>query len=143
MEDDVRSLNELVSEYGEIKSVVDSYKKVIDSDNKLIKEKMRDLGIKEVSSGGYTAKYSESVSEGFDEEKLIKKLESMTYKEAGVVGAVSVAQGLGIIKMKPYVDMDALENAIYTGRVKASELADCKIVTRTPRLTISKVKGDK
>jgi hypothetical protein len=36
--------------------------------------------------------------------------------------------------------MNAIENAIYTGKLKAAELSDCKVVNNTQRLTIKKNK---
>lgn len=132
-------LEELIERYGTLKNEMDGYKKQVDADNKAIKTIMESENLSECSYGGYTAKYSVSVSESFDEEKLIAKLRSMTYKDDSCTGPVSV-ESLGIIKMQPYVDMEVLENAIYKGLLNAADLADCKVRKETPRLTISKAK---
>lgn len=135
----MEELNILVERYGNLKKEMDSYKPQVNEDNKAIKEIMSKEGIKEFTAGGFTAKYSVAVSEGFDEDKLIAKLEKMTYtSENGC--KVAVGSGLGVIKMKPAIDMEALENAIYNGYINAADLADCKVRTETPKLTIKEAK---
>lgn len=135
----MEELNILVERYGNLKKEMDSYKPQVNEDNKAIKEIMSKEGIKEFTAGGFTAKYSVAVSEGFDEEKLLAKLEKMTYtSENGC--KVAVGSGLGVIKMKPTIDMEALENAIYNGHINAADLADCKVRTETPKLTIKEAK---
>lgn len=136
------SLQELVARYGNLKGEMDSYKKQVEADNKAIKSRMAELCITEYESGGYVAKYSVSVSDDFDEGKLLDKLSSITYKDESGAN-VLVGTGLGIIKLKPYVDMSALEDAIYNGKINAAELASCRVRKETPRLTISKVKEKK
>lgn len=123
------SLDVLVERYGNLKTEMDSYKKQVDADNADIKTTLVKMGLNEYSAGGYTVKYSVAVSEGFDEEKLLAKIDEMKLPEE-----------LGIIKMKPYVDMTALENAIYNGKLNAAELSSCKTKKETPRLTIKKNK---
>lgn len=135
----MENLTQLIERYGTLKGEMDSYKKQVDADNKAIKEIMAENNLTEASGGGYIAKYSESVSNNFDEAKLLEKLENMTYKDPNCSCPVSV-KSLGVIKMKPYVDMEALENAIYNGQISAVDLADCRIVVKTPRLTIKKEK---
>ena len=126
------SLKELVKSYGEMKQIVDGYKKPIEEANKEIKSIMSSKNLSEFESGGFKAKYSVSVSEGFDESKLIKVIkdtlapEDLKLKE--------------IIKTKEYVDMEILEDAIYNGIIPAAKLQSCKTRTETPRLTIKKIK---
>ena len=133
-------LSQLVERYGNLKTEMDSYKKQVEADNAEIKKIMKDSGIDSFTAGGYTASYSVAVSENFDEDKLIAKLEHLTYQDPNSGATVCVGSGLGIIKMRPYVDMEALENAIYNGNVNAADLADCKVRKETPKLTIKKEK---
>jgi len=121
-------LETLVERYGNLKGEMDSYKKQVDADNKDIKELMSSLGMNEFESENYTAKYSVAVSENFDEDKLVSKLQVLGIE--------------GLIVMKPTVDMTALENAIYNGKVDAADLADCKVRKETPRLNIYKKKKE-
>lgn len=125
---DEQILMTLVERYGNLKAEVDSYKKQIDADNKDIKSLMSTLGLDDFESETYRAHYSVSVSEGFDQDKLVKKLETLGIK--------------GLIVMKPVVDMTALENAIYNGKVDAADLAECKVRKETPKLNIYKNKKE-
>ena len=128
MNTDKAWLETLVERYGNLKGEMDSYKKQVDADNKDIKNLMSSLGVDEFESENYTAKYSVAVSENFDEDKLVSKLQVLGIE--------------GLIVMKPTVDMTALENAIYNGKVDAADLADCKVRKETPRLNIYKKKKE-
>lgn len=128
MNTDKALLDTLVERYGNLKGEMDSYKKQVDADNKDIKNLMSSLGMDEFESENYTAKYSVAVSENFDEDKLVSKLQLLGIE--------------GLIVMKPTVDMTALENAIYNGKVDAADLADCKVRKETPRLNIYKKKKE-
>lgn len=120
------SLQELVARYGETKAKMDSYKKQVDSDNKSIKTLMEELKQYECSAGGFVAKLSIIESESFNDEKLLSVL-----KELGLVECV---------KSREYVDMDVLENLIYTNKLDPAKLAECKQSSSSSRLTISKEK---
>lgn len=120
------SLQELVARYGETKAKMDSYKKQVDSDNKSIKTLMEELKQYECAAGGFVAKLSIIESESFNDEKLLGVL-----KELGLVECV---------KSKEYVDMDVLENLIYTNKLDPTKLAECKQSSSSSRLTISKEK---
>ena len=135
----MEELRTLVERYGNLKKEMDSYKKQVYSDKKAIKEVMSETGITEFTAGGFVAKYSVAVSESFDEDKLLAKIEKMTFTSANG-SEIAVGSGLGVIKMKPTIDMEALENAIYNGYVNAADLADCKVVKETPKLTIKEAK---
>ena len=113
------SLDEIIERYGRLKQEVDSYEKQIKSDNSSIKSKMTEMDLKEYESQNYIAKYAVSVSESFDEEKLVDKLRSMTVEviEDGLPVEKSVAEALDLIEYKPAVKMEALENAIYNGKI--------------------------
>lgn len=121
-------LDSIVERYGNLKGEMDSYKKQVDADNKEIKSLMSSLGLKEFKSDNYTAKYTIAVSENFDEDRLVTKLQNLGIE--------------GLVVMKPVVDMTALENAIYNGKVDAADLADCKVRKETPKLNIYKNKKE-
>ena len=82
--------------------------------------------------------YFYRVSESFDEDKLVEKLRSMTVEviEDGLPVEKSVAEALDLIEYKPAVKMEALENAIYNGKISAADLAGCVLRKETGRLTI-------
>ena len=119
-------LQELIPRYQLNKSEMDSYKKIVDKDNKEIKMIMLESQLPEFVMGDIKATCSVSERQDFIEEALIEKLKNMKVR--------------GIIKKKEYVDMDALENAIYNGKVNAAELASCQTTKEVVTLRVSKVK---
>ena len=119
----MNELNRLIEEFGEQNEEVKRLKKSTDVLNVQIKEILSKAENHTVDTERFTATYSESVSESFDEDRLLEKL-----REMGVEG---------VIKTKEYVDMDALEDAIYNGKVAGSDLADCKVTKITPKLVVN------
>lgn len=122
-------LKELVRLFFEDKKQLDSYKKSTEEYNEKIKESMNILNITEFEDedNGLIAKIGTQNRESFNEEKLINKLHELNVD--------------GVIKTKEYVDMDALENAIYNELLDASELTGCKEVKIVKTLKVSKMKG--
>ena len=123
-------LNTLINRYAENKRVMDEYKKVVDEDNKEIKSIMskminEDETKTSVDAGEYTATYSISISENFNEQLLLKKLHDLYGGE-----------NCPYIKTIEVPDMNAIESAIYHGDIDAIELSSCIEQKRTPRLTI-------
>lgn len=128
--EDVRTpeekLSQLLPVYEANKSKMDSYKKLVDKDNKKIKSIMLEAGLKEFVVDDIKASCSVSEREDFIEEALIAKLKEMKVP--------------GIVKKKEYVDMDALENAIYNGKIDAAALADCQTKKEVVTLRVTKLK---
>ena len=128
--EDVRTpeekLSQLLPVYEANKSEMDSYKKLVDRDNKEIKSIMLGAEMGEFVVDDIKASCSVSVREDFVEEALIAKLKEMKIR--------------GVVKKKEYVDMDALENAIYNGKVDAASLADCQTKKEVVTLRVSKLK---
>jgi hypothetical protein len=123
-------LGEVIARYGRMKDEDKLLSAQIKKDNDEIKEYLKRVGKTSESAGGYTVNLSTSVSEDFDNEKLIDRLKSLKTKTK-------------LIKNVPTVDMEALENAIYNGEIKAEDLADCKVSKTTYKLTYSKTKEGK
>jgi hypothetical protein len=128
--EDVRTpeekLSQLLPVYEANKSKMDSYKKLVDKDNKEIKSIMLGAGLREFVVDDIKASCSVSEREDFIEEALIAKLKEMKVR--------------GIVKKKEYVDMDALENAIYNGKIDAAVLADCQTKKEVVTLKVTKLK---
>ena len=128
--DDVRTpeekLSQLLPVYEANKSEMDSYKKLVDKDNKEIKSIMLGAGLREFAVDDIKASCSVSEREDFIEEALIAKLKEMKVP--------------GIVKKKEYVDMDALENAIYNGKIDAAALANCQTKKEVVTLRVTKLK---
>ena len=124
-------LDVLIPQYAENKAMLDDYKKICDTENKQIKELMEE-GTYEAS--GYKATKSVQVRESLNEDKLLELLIAKGYKDTKV------------IKQKYYVDMDALESAIYSGQIPKEDLLDidkCRETKEVVTLRISKVKEKK
>ncbi len=124
-------LDVLIPQYAENKAMLDDYKKICDTENKQIKELMEE-GTYEV--GGYKATKSVSVRESLNEDKLLELLLDKGYGNTSV------------IKQKYYVDMDALESAIYSGQIPKEDLLEidkCRESKEVVTLRISKVKENK
>jgi len=119
-------LSRLLPVYEANKSKMDSYKKLVDKDNKEIKSIMLEAGLREFVVDDIKASCLVSKREDFIEEALIAKLKEMKVP--------------GIVKKKEYVDMDALENAIYNGKVDAAALADCQTKKEVVTLKVTKLK---
>lgn len=123
-----QTLEELITHYYLNKTEADSYKKIADKDNAAIKEIMLKEELPEmVTSDGIKATCSISEKESFVEDALIEKIKSLGVK--------------GIVKKKEYVDMEALENAIYNGTLNAAELASCQEKKQVVTLRVSRAKN--
>ena len=127
------SLDTLIPQYAENKSLLDDYKKICENENKQIKE-MMDEGSYE--AGGYKATKSISTRETMNEDKLLEVMKQH----------YAIHQKFGIIKTKEYIDMDALESAIYKGQIDKDTLLEidkCRESKEVVTLRISKVKENK
>ena len=127
-------LSELVSQYGKEKAKLDEAKKSCDALNNELKTTMQDNDITEYSADGYKVKYIVSERETMNEDKLIVLLTN-SHKE--------LCDNLGLIKMRPYVDFDAIEKEIYNGNIPEDVLKDigkCKEVKEVVQIRLSKEK---
>lgn len=122
-----RILNSTIECFYKDKQQLDYYKKETDNANKEIKEMLKKLNKTEFETdNGLIAKMTISKRESFIEESLLDKLKELKVD--------------GIIKTKEYVDMDALEDAIYNGKLDASELSNCRQTKEVITLKVSGVK---
>lgn len=125
------SLDTLIPQYAENKSMLDDYKKICDDENKQIKELM-DEGSYE--AGGYKATKTVTTRDSMNEAKLLDVLTKAGFKDTS------------IIKTKEYVDMDELESAIYKGLIEKDilmEIDKCRESKEVVTLRISKIKEKK
>lgn len=125
----VETLDTLIPDYAEHKAELDKYKKLSDAENKKIKELMVD---NVYIVGGYKATKSIATKESINEEKLLDVLKQY-----------DISYGAGIIKTKEYVDMDALESAIYRGDVDKDilmEIDKCRESKETITLRVTAIK---
>lgn len=128
---DLTKLDKLIPQYAANKSEMDSYKKICDRENAEIKALMADLDLSQHTVGGYKAVRSIQHRETINEELLL---------------AIAHKYNLfDIIKTKEYIDFDALERAIYHGRISNNvilEMDKAKEVKEVVTLTIKKAKKE-
>lgn len=117
-----KQLYELIGLYKQYKQDSDRLKKQSDLYNKQIKDIMLSNGMTEVEHNGTRVTCTVSQRQEFNEEALIAKLKQLKVKN--------------VIKKKEYVDMDALENAIYNGELSAAELAPCQVTKEVVTLRV-------
>lgn len=123
---DEKLLQETVERFYANKTEADYFKKIADKDNTRIKEIMIENGINDFETPDLKVTCSTSERLDFVEEALMAYLKENEISD--------------VIKTKEYVDMDALENAIYHGKVKAHELASCQTKKEVITLRVTKLK---
>ena len=119
-------LNDLIPLYYEHNELVKKHKKVADKANKEIKKTMAEQGITEFATNGLIATVSVSERVDLMEDVLIEKI-----KELGIKG---------IIKTREYIDMDALETALYNGLINPAMLAQAQTKKEVVTLRIRQEK---
>ena len=125
----LNDLDTLIPRYAMNKAELDSYKKICDKENAEIKAIIKDHVINHYETDEYKASYSVSTRETMNEEMLLEIAHNHGIPE--------------IIKTKEYIDYDALENAIYNGKISDDvlmEMDKAKEVKEVVTLRISKVK---
>ena len=123
----------LVDALATVKAKYELLKKDVDERGKEIKQIMQDEDIDSFDTGAYTAKFTLQRRETMDESKVIAILQ-----KRGFDGK--------IVKLKPYVDMDELESAIYHDELPKDvqdELSACVVVKEIPTLKVTKNKEKK
>ena len=125
----LNDLERLIPQYAANKVELDSYKKICDRENTQIKSIMRDFAINKYETSGYKASYSVSTRETMNEDKLLEIAHMYGIPE--------------IVKTKEYIDFDALEKALYDGKISKEvmlEMDKAKEVKEVVTLRVSKVK---
>lgn len=127
----LNDLDELIPQYAQNKAEMESYKKICDRENAEIKSIMKSFVVQTYQAGGYKASYSVSKRESMNEEMLLQIAHMHGIPE--------------IVKTKEYIDFDALEKAIYDGKISDDilmEMDKAKETKEVVTLRISKVKNE-
>lgn len=106
----LNDLDTLIPRYASNKAELDNYKKICDRENAEIKAVMKDFVVQTYEAGGYRASYSVSQRESMNEEMLLEIAHKYDISE--------------IVKTREYIDFDALESAIYNGRISQEVLLE-------------------
>lgn len=127
----LKDLDELIPQYAANKAEADSYKKICEKENAKIKAIMKDFVVTEYVAGEYKATYSVSTRETLNEDKLLEIAHHFGIPE--------------IVKTKEYIDFDALEKAIYDGKISDDillEMDKAKEVKEVVTLRVTKKKKE-
>ena len=126
-----QSLDSMIAEYYEHKSILDEQKKLVDVLNGHIKKIMEENDFDDyiTEDGNYVAKKIIQNRESFKEPNLIAKL-----KELGVTSPLKTIE---------VIDYDELENVIYNGVLDAGLLSEFRENKEVVTLKVSKKKGSK
>ena len=132
MSKNLSRLDELIPQYALNKKEMDDYKEICDKENAEIKKLMTDLILSSYETGEYKATCSISERKNLNEEVLLALFSS-------VPSFVKINQNCGIIKERPYIDFDALEKAIYDGRLNQDQLLELDKATEVKKVTTLRV----
>lgn len=127
----LKDLDELIPQYAANKAEADSYKKICEKENAKIKAIMKDFVVTEYVAGEYKATYSVSTRETINEDRLLEIAHHFGIPE--------------IVKTKEYIDFDALEKAIYDGKISDDilmEMDKAKEVKEVVTLRVTKKKKE-
>lgn len=120
----IAKLKALVPSYFVNNQTLNSLKKVTDEENKSIKSIMMNLNLDSYTVDGKTANISKVVKTSLDEEALLAWLKENELEA-------------NILKTREYVDMEALENAIYHGVINPVDLAKFQVDSTQIKLTLN------
>lgn len=135
----IDGLSELIDSYGQNKDEETLLKKELTSLNSKIKDLMSSNNLEYYATTKYKISYYEQNKDSINEDALVNLFTSAPK-------FMSIAYEYGIVKTKEYIDMDALENAMYHyafNQEQLDEISKHKIEKRVPVLKITKVKGKK
>lgn len=130
----LKLLDALVPAYALNKGELDSYKKICDRENSQIKDIMTTLALQHYEVEGYKINCVTQHREKLDEDVLI----SIIRNAPGIEYLKS-----DIIKTKEYIDFDALEKAIYDGKISDDlllEMDKAKEIKDVVTLKVTKLK---
>lgn len=121
----------LIYSYYKDKTTENALKKTNDTRNKQIKELMESIGRSELRIDNLVAKVAEVEKISFDQDMIIQILEDNGFD----------LHKMGLIKTKEYLDMEALENALFRGQIDPLLISPAQIIEIQKKLTIRETKG--
>lgn len=133
----LKLLDTLIPQYALNKNEKDSYEKLCDREKAQIKDIMTTLALQHYESEGYKVTCFTQNREKMDEDILLDIL----HNAPGIEFLKSE-----IIKTKEYIDFDALEKAIYDGKISEElllKMDKAKEVNEVVTLRVAKIKEKK
>ena len=127
-----QKLDELIPKYALNKKELDGYKKLCDEENAEIKSIMNDLVLSHYETEDYKAVRTTQHRTKINEDVLLSLFTS-------VPAFVAIADEYKIVKTKPFIDFDALENAIYKDGFSQEQLSELNKATEDKEVIVLKV----
>ena len=127
-------LKELVDSYAQHNEDYNTLKKIVDKEGKEIKERFALEDISEMQGDGFKVSVSIRTTETLLEDKLLVLLKNSDIDQ-DVLSKV--------VKTKEYIDMDALESAIYKGDITENVVATFDVCREVKETQVLKVTRDK
>ncbi len=133
----MQKLVELVPVFARAKATADEYKKTADEQNKKIKSIIKEIADESqtLEVAGYKVDFQKQERTSMDEVMLMEVFKK--HKK------IQFAKDMGIIKTKEYIDFDALENALYNGRISekiVNDMQDCEQTKVVEVLKVTNIK---
>ena len=118
----LKTLDELIPEYGEKNAQCNALKKEVTALNKNIKEVITEAKRtnEDIVSNGWICKLDVTEDSDLDEEKVLALLKKNKIKE--------------VVKRKEYVDFDALEKLMYSGKLDNELIAEIHNTCMKPKV---------
>jgi hypothetical protein len=131
-------LAELIPSYKEDKDNLDIYKKSADDKNTEIKNIFLEHDLSEFIAGDIKATVSTTTKDILLEDEMIATLKDL--KQLRKIPATLLKS---IIKTREYIDTDALEAALYNGKIDGTKLQGCFDKKETTTLRVNVIKKKK
>lgn len=128
----IKQLDDLILNYVSNKRELDDYKKICDTENAQIKHIMKDLALPKHIVKDYKVVRTVQERNKIDEEILLS-----IFQESPEL--LKIAESMNIIKTKPYIDFDALENAVYKNMFSKNQLLQLDKATTTNEVVILRI----
>ena len=127
-------LKELVDSYAQHNEDYNALKKIVDKEGKEIKERFALEDISEMQGDGFKVSVSIRTTETLLEDKLLVLLKNSDIDPDVLTN---------VVKTKEYIDMDALESAIYKGDITENIVATFDVCREVKETQVLKVTRDK
>lgn len=127
-------LNEAVARYGEMDAKIKELKKAAEIDKEYISNALEYSDLQKWTSGGFAVQRVVSTRETFDECALLDLL-----KEEWLTNHADI-NDCPYIKTKEYVDMDALETALYAQDIPIATVKEMEMCKETKKIVAIRCK---
>ena len=128
-------LDNLITAFAQNKLILDDYKKLTDKENAEIKSIMLSEKLHTHEVGDYKATVTVSQRDTINEEMLLDIIKHST----GTNSVILSSPDFGIVKVKEYIDFDALEKAIYDGKIPNETIVEMNKARESKEVVTLKV----